>query len=85
MKDQSPKPKALSWKSSEGERVASTPFGTYRFFEEFSPVAGTRPVIVFACCDESTFHLSRDHGLTFDIASQIAQADFNARVLACLD
>lgn len=78
--------KSLHWTEAEGAQVAQTPFGTYRFFEQFSPVAGRAiPVMIFACCDESNWHLSREPGLTFEAARKIAQDDFNARVLVCFD
>ena len=78
--------KALHWAEAEGAQVAKTPFGEYRFFEQFSPVAGRSiPVIVFACCEESNWHLTRAPEMTFEAASKISQDDFNARVLACLE
>jgi hypothetical protein len=78
--------KALHWTAAEGTQVARTPFGEYRFFKEFSPVARRpMPVITFVCCEESNCHLTRVPELTFEAASKIAQDDFNARVMACLE
>jgi hypothetical protein len=78
--------KALHWTMADSAQVARTPFGEYRFFEQFSPVAGKPiPVIVFSCCEESNWHLTRAPELTFDTAIKIAQDDFNARVLACVE
>lgn len=77
--------KVLSWEACECEQVAQTPFGAYRFFEKFSPAAGRAvPVVVFSCCDETALHLVRKDDLTFDEARNIAQADFEERVRACL-
>lgn len=77
------KVKALNWERREGELVATTPFGTYRFFERHS-LGQLIPVIAFGCCDESSWDLSRAHDLTFEVASRLAQDDFNKKVLACL-
>ena len=77
--------KTLNWKETSGEQVAETPFGDYRFFQRFSVVANeVGPVLAFACCEESVWDLNNDAGLTFDLAQQLAQADFNAKVQACL-
>lgn len=74
------KPKRLEWIETEGGLIeASTPFGKYELNDMQQGV-----VVSFLPSSISCRRISDKRGVSLEQAKTLAQADFDAHVLACL-